>query len=311
MKWISKFVTVAIFAIAASAANAQTVVEYIHTDALGSPVAVTDANQNVIERTEYEPYGAQANRPVLDGPGYTSHVSDAVTGLSYMQQRYFDSGVGRFLSVDPVSAYSAPGVNFNRYKYANNNPYKFVDPDGRCEAPTGTRICVTKIYTAKDITVVQSYDAKAQLPIPLPEGSTKAAELRPNLEKAADALNRAGKEIANRRLQDHAKIFNSMKVYMSVDQIGTEKAFVTKPPVYDMVINAAPFSKLWAGHQIGLMLHEIHHFTPGNVRMYNLQRDSGEPMGTGTPYEDDAYDFQRRLGFPSSGPSAFDKEQSQ
>jgi hypothetical protein len=24
------------------------------------------------------------------------------------------------------------GSNFNRYKYANNNPYKFTDPDGRC-----------------------------------------------------------------------------------------------------------------------------------------------------------------------------------
>ena len=36
-----------------------------------------------------------------------------------------------FLSVDPVTAFSRPGFNFNRYWYANNNPYKFVDPDGR------------------------------------------------------------------------------------------------------------------------------------------------------------------------------------
>lgn len=48
-----------------------------------------------------------------------------------MQQRYYDQGVGRFLSVDPVTVSSVNGGNFNRYWYANNNPYRFVDPDGR------------------------------------------------------------------------------------------------------------------------------------------------------------------------------------
>ena len=82
-------------------ARAQTV-EYIHTDALGSPVAVTDANRAVIERSEYEPYGQLLNRPNRDGPGFTGHVSDAQTGLGYIQERYYDASIGRFLSVDPV-----------------------------------------------------------------------------------------------------------------------------------------------------------------------------------------------------------------
>ncbi|MGR4876191.1 RHS repeat-associated core domain-containing protein [Pseudoxanthomonas sp. LARHCG66] len=113
------------------AAHAQTTVEYIHTDALGTPIAVTDANKVVIETTEYEPYGAQVAGPVKDGPGYTGHVQDAATGLTYMQQRYYDPTIGRFLSVDPVTADGSSGGNFNRYWYANNNPYKFTDPDGR------------------------------------------------------------------------------------------------------------------------------------------------------------------------------------
>ena len=110
--------------------HAQTV-EYIHTDALGTPVAVTNSAGTVIERSEYEPYGKVLNRPVKDGPGYTGHVEDAATGLTYMQQRYYDPTLGRFLSVDPVTANGNTGGNFNRYWYANNNPYKFVDPDGR------------------------------------------------------------------------------------------------------------------------------------------------------------------------------------
>jgi len=113
-------------------AQAQTTtVEYLHTDALGTPVAVTDATGAVIERSEYEPYGQLVNRPLTDGPGFTGHVQDAATGLTYMQQRYYDPMVGRFLSVDAVTAYENNVGAFNRYWYASNNPYKFIDPDGR------------------------------------------------------------------------------------------------------------------------------------------------------------------------------------
>lgn len=37
----------------------------------------------------------------------------------------------RFVSTDPVQANPSTGQNFNRYNYANNNPYRFTDPDGR------------------------------------------------------------------------------------------------------------------------------------------------------------------------------------
>ncbi|XWO47382.1 hypothetical protein JQR89_13365 [[Pseudomonas] boreopolis] len=118
--------------------HAQTeTVTYIHTNAFGSVVAETDASGNVIRRYNYEPYGAVVGGEVADGPGYVGHVSDATTGLSYMQERYMDPQLGVFLSVDPVMAYNAPVALFNRYRYANSNPYRYYDPDGRC---TGSRI---------------------------------------------------------------------------------------------------------------------------------------------------------------------------
>src|SRR5690606_36559501 len=96
------------------AVQAQEIV-YYHTDALGTPVAMTNANGAVIQRREFEPYGRQLDPAVLaDGPGFTGHVADAATGLVYMQQRYYDP-MGRFLSVDPVTAYSNPIGSFNRY----------------------------------------------------------------------------------------------------------------------------------------------------------------------------------------------------
>lgn len=106
-------------------------VEYIHTDALGSPVAVTNAAGEVIERTDWQPYGEPVGQPLVDGVGYTGHVNDAATGLTYMQQRYYDPGIGSFLSIDPIDVNTSTGWNFCRYCYAANNPYKFTDPDGR------------------------------------------------------------------------------------------------------------------------------------------------------------------------------------
>ena len=99
-----------------------------HTDALGTPVAITNGSRTVIERREYEPYGYQLTPMLQDGPNYTGHVADAATGMVYMQQRYYDPFLGRFESVDPVGALSGP---FNRYWYGNSNPYRFSDPDGR------------------------------------------------------------------------------------------------------------------------------------------------------------------------------------
>lgn len=132
---IWRLLAVALIVLAGSmfpaAGLAQTVIKYVHTDALGSVVLMTDQNRNVIERREYEPYGEQLTPTVQGGPGYTGHVQDAATGLTYMQQRYYDPAIGIFLSVDPVTAYSDPIGQFHRYRYANNNPYKFTDPDGR------------------------------------------------------------------------------------------------------------------------------------------------------------------------------------
>ncbi|KFN49652.1 RHS repeat-associated core domain-containing protein [Arenimonas composti] len=106
---------------------------YQHTDALGSPVAVTNTAGAVVDRTVYDPYGGAVG-DVVDGLGYTGHVEDGRTSLVYMQQRYYDAGIAGFLSVDPYGVAQESGRNFGRFKYAANNPFTFTDPDGRREA---------------------------------------------------------------------------------------------------------------------------------------------------------------------------------
>jgi len=64
--------------------------------------------------------------------GYTGHVGDN-TGLVYMQARYYDPVIGRFYSNDPIGFRDVH--SFNRYAYANNNPYKYIDPNGEFAVP--------------------------------------------------------------------------------------------------------------------------------------------------------------------------------
>lgn len=40
------------------------------------------------------------------------------------------SASARFYSVDPVAFQEGNSISFNRYGYANNNPFKFTDPNG-------------------------------------------------------------------------------------------------------------------------------------------------------------------------------------
>ena len=106
------------------------IVTYIHTDQLGSPVAETNAAGTLTQRFRYEPFGQSLEANIAQGPGYTGHVADAASGLIYMQQRYYDPVIGRFLSTDPDPV-GELGLNFNRYAYVGNNPYSAIDPDGR------------------------------------------------------------------------------------------------------------------------------------------------------------------------------------
>jgi RHS repeat-associated protein len=61
--------------------------------------------------------------------GYQTEYADASqpgVGLVYMNQRYFDPAIGRFISADPIGY--AGGVNL--YSYTDNDPINSADPTG-------------------------------------------------------------------------------------------------------------------------------------------------------------------------------------
>jgi len=98
---------------------------YFLQDHLGSTVAMTNRTGSVLERIQYEPFGASPNTS-LTRYGFTGREADSATGLLYYRARWYDAQQGRFLSEDPIH-YNG---GLNLYTYTLNNPYVYRDYDG-------------------------------------------------------------------------------------------------------------------------------------------------------------------------------------
>ncbi|CAN7425089.1 EndoU domain-containing protein [Acidovorax sp. LjRoot74] len=124
-----------VLGVLAPQARAQTTsITFFHNDVLGSPAVATDANGAVVWKESYLPYGHRLQAPAAGANNklwYAGKQLDPNTGLSYMGARYYSPVVGRFMGMDPKGIVPEDPHSFNRYAYANNNPYKYVDPDGR------------------------------------------------------------------------------------------------------------------------------------------------------------------------------------
>jgi RHS repeat-associated protein len=72
-------------------------------DALGSTLALANASQAITTSYTYEPYGQTTTSGAATGNtfAYTGRENDG-TGLYYYRARYYQPGLGRFVSEDPV-----------------------------------------------------------------------------------------------------------------------------------------------------------------------------------------------------------------
>jgi RHS repeat-associated protein len=106
---------------------------YSHFNPILSTIAVSKGDGSSTPE-HYNSYGSE----MVKNTGFTSatdvrfsgHVSDDETGLVYVNARYYDPSIARFMSPDPEEFTEQNIHSFNKYCYGNNNPHKFVDADG-------------------------------------------------------------------------------------------------------------------------------------------------------------------------------------
>ncbi len=108
-------------------------ITYYYPDIVGTPSIATDEYGTVKWREQFEPYGTRINQPVASFDNdvwFTGKLHDESTGLTYMNARYYHPAIGRFMAIDRVKFTEDKPETFNRYAYANNNPYRYIDPTG-------------------------------------------------------------------------------------------------------------------------------------------------------------------------------------
>jgi RHS repeat-associated protein len=100
-------------------------------------------NNGVNKSRRYTAFGKQRGGSVETGYTYSGQLED-FSGLSYMNARYYDPGIGIFISPDTIIPNPADLMDYNRYTYGRGNPVSNNDPSGHCPEPKGSEntICV-------------------------------------------------------------------------------------------------------------------------------------------------------------------------
>jgi RHS repeat-associated protein len=136
---------------------------YYHKNHLGSVVALTDGNGNLVERYEYDPYGQplffDANDNALSQSAigntilFTGRDYDAETGLYYYRARTMHPDLGRFMQHDLLMYVDG----YNMYVYVDNNPIMRIDPFG-LEVITPPDFSVLKIAKTSGSEIMKAKD---------------------------------------------------------------------------------------------------------------------------------------------------------
>ncbi len=107
---------------------------WIHRDHMSSVRMLTNSSGNIAAVSRYQPYGKRTDvQQAADTPreskGWIGERDDPETGLTYLNARYYDPELARFIQADWLNP-TDPYVGTNRYAYAANNPVLYSDPSG-------------------------------------------------------------------------------------------------------------------------------------------------------------------------------------
>ncbi len=118
--------------------NQDTVGRYFEYDGFGSVVGMTNQQGNKVTNYRYEAFGAMAEENGSNQGNdlkWMGQYTDTATGLYYMNARWYDPQVGRFLNADPLPGNPFHSGSTNRYAYALNNPIAYEDVSGLSARP--------------------------------------------------------------------------------------------------------------------------------------------------------------------------------
>ena len=109
---------------------------------LGDVMEILDKDGNAVVSYLYDAWGAPISitGPMASTLGvqnpirYRGYYYDTETGLYYLQSRYYDPVVGRFLNADGLLGANGDLMSYNLFAYCSNNPVNMSDPTGEASS---------------------------------------------------------------------------------------------------------------------------------------------------------------------------------
>ncbi len=121
-------------------------VQYFYlTNTMGDVLGITEANGNLIAQYLYDDWGKLVSIDTADAEGatayreiaeanplrYCGYYYDSETGYYYLQSRYYDPEICRFINADDINYIEKDyDLGLNIFIYCNNNPLSNSDIDG-------------------------------------------------------------------------------------------------------------------------------------------------------------------------------------
>ncbi len=122
-------------------------VYYYKKNLLGDIDRIYDANKNLVAEYKYDAWGnhrvyTSGGIDITENMSYNSSVAklnpfryrgyyyDTETGLYYLNSRYYDPSIGRFINADDISYIQPTDINgLNLFAYCGDNPVMYTDPN--------------------------------------------------------------------------------------------------------------------------------------------------------------------------------------
>ena len=113
-------------------------VYYYILNVQGDVVALMNEAGNVVADYTYDEWGklisvtgSNTTMGNITPLRYRGYIYDRDTGLYYLQSRYYDPAIGRFINADTYTTTDADGIlSSNMFAYCENNPVNRSDPNG-------------------------------------------------------------------------------------------------------------------------------------------------------------------------------------
>ena len=135
---------------------------YYHYDGIGTVTEMTDSAAKTAKSYTYDAFGniLTQNGLVQDPYSFSTKEYSAQSGLVYFGARWYDPGIGRFITEDFLAGNIYRPSSLHRYVYVQNNPVNWIDPLGLCAEKTEREVIESAIQEAKEVLSRRKIQAK-------------------------------------------------------------------------------------------------------------------------------------------------------